>query len=365
MISFYSSLLGFLVVAIRATQALRAKAVETKSIDRERVSVLIPARNEEQNIGTLLSSLQAVEDVELEVIVIDDGSRDRTAAIVESIAASDSRIRLIKGQPRPEGWSGKNWACSQGAKAATGEWFLFTDADTTHRPQGLQQTLSLMKENSLDLSSAIPFHRCVSWWEKLLGPFHFLVLVSSAAFLHPKRKQLFAIGQFLLFRRDSYFKQGGHEAIRASLADDLDLANACLEAGGRYGVERTGKVFDVRMYSSFNDFIQGWRRIFRLGFAHANVLRVAEIYFVIACVMMNFKLRASTIPEIGLGWAAILILIFSQRKYGQFSFLGPVLMPFSLGIFVFITILSAMDRLLKRNLIWRGRSYKSTVAQRH
>ena len=365
MIGLVSSVLGFGLFGLRACQALSARARVLKTGARERVSVVIPARNEESNIQTILRSFQRVEGVDLELVVVDDQSQDRTAHLVREMASLDPRIKLIEAGPRPKGWSGKNWACHRGSEAASFDWLLFTDADTLHRPQGLKQTLALMEEDSLDLCSAIPFHRCETLWERLLGPFHFFVFVSSAAFLKPRKKQLFAIGQFLLFKRQSYQKQGGHEAIKASLTDDLDLANACLEAGGRYGVERTGQVFEVRMYPNFNAFIEGWRRIFRLGFAHANVFRVAEIYLMLACLMMSFQFGTATRPEVALSIAAVVVLTVVQRRFGRFSALGPVLAPFGVGTFVAVTLLSSSDRLLKRDLRWRGRAYKSTVSKRH
>src|SRR4030042_2032162 len=105
------------------------------------ISVLIPARNEEENIETCLKSLQKQNYPNFEVIVLDDNSKDRTAVIVERIAAKDHRISLLKGQPLAEGWAGKPFACYQLAEKARGSWLMFIDADTTHAPHMVRCTM--------------------------------------------------------------------------------------------------------------------------------------------------------------------------------------------------------------------------------
>jgi glycosyltransferase involved in cell wall biosynthesis len=328
--------------------------------DGERVSIVVPARNEEANLPALLTSLLALQSCEIDIIVVDDGSRDRTPEIVSEFASRDPRVRLLRGEPRPPAWAGKNWACHQGAQVATGDFILFTDADTVHRPAGLLSALNELKSGDLDLLSALPYHLCPSLWEKLLGPFQMMVFISSAAFSKPRDNQLFAIGQFLLFKKKSYFAQGGHFAIQESLADDLDLAKLCMKTGGKYGVDKSGEVYDVRMYPNFFEFVNGWRRIFRIGFSHASLSRVIEVYLVIACLMMNFRFSKASAAEALASVLAIVIFVLAQRRYGRFSWLGPVLTPFSLGVFVYVSGLSAVDRALKRDLKWRGRKYKSS-----
>ncbi|HET9726026.1 MAG TPA: glycosyltransferase family 2 protein, partial [Gemmatimonadales bacterium] len=99
------------------------------------VSVIIPARNESAVIETVVRSILVTSYQQVELIVVDDRSTDDTAAKVARLAPRDARVRLLSGSPLPEGWYGKPWACFQGARAATGELLLFTDADTTHGPE--------------------------------------------------------------------------------------------------------------------------------------------------------------------------------------------------------------------------------------
>lgn len=352
------SALGLLVLVIRLSPAIFMRladgaSAKTDSVENDaRVSVIIPARNEEANLQKILNSLLRLPF--FEIIVVDDSSTDRTQEIAQSFAARENRIRVHAGAPKPQGWTGKNWACQQGALTSTGNYLLFTDADTEHCEGSLSRTLQL----NADLVSALPFHQSANFFERLLGPFHLLVFISSSAFSRPKTGSLFAIGQYLLFKREWYFQQGMHEAIKQSFADDLDLAERCVAQGGVYKVETSGRVFKVRMYLSLVDFLAGWRRIFRVGFGHASFVRVFEIFFVIACLTESFKFARATPIETLFALSGLLVLGLAQKRYGNFSWLGALLAPLGIGIFVFVSATALWDRILRRDLRWRGRSYK-------
>ncbi|MCJ7655153.1 MAG: glycosyltransferase family 2 protein, partial [Dehalococcoidia bacterium] len=131
------------------------------------VSVLIPARNEEENIETCLKSLQKQDYPNFEILVLDDNSKDRTAELVERMAAEDDRIKLIKGESLPDGWAGKPFACYQLAEKAKGSWLLFVDADTTHAPHMLRSTLVLAIELNSSMLSGFPRQMAESLPEKI------------------------------------------------------------------------------------------------------------------------------------------------------------------------------------------------------
>jgi glycosyltransferase involved in cell wall biosynthesis len=351
------SALGLLVLLMRLGPAIFRKSHNHTRLARSdkespSVSVIIPARNEETNLPTILTSLVAL--TVQEIIIINDHSEDRTREIAQRFADRDARVRVIDGEERPEGWTGKNWACQQGALISMGDYLLFTDADTEHLDGSLERVLSL----NANLASAIPYHSTQTWMEKLLGPFHMLVFISSSAFLKPKPKSLFAIGQYLLFQREWYFAQGMHEAVKGSLADDLDLAERCLQMGGNYQLETSGEIFKVRMYDSFAAFVAGWRRIFRVGFQHANLLRVVEVFAIISCLTESFRFAKATPQETLCAVAGLVLIALAQRRYGQFSLLGAILAPIGIGTFVYVSAAALLDRILGRDLRWRGRSYK-------
>ncbi len=363
------SILGFGILVFRlgpsAVAVLRGSQASIPKISglgaSHFVSIIVPARNEEANIQKLLESLVLIEQEKLEILIIDDNSDDRTRELVENFSALDSRVRLIVGSLRPEGWTGKNWACLQGAREAKGDWFLFTDADTEHTPASLATALYKCEKESLDLVSAIPFHENSTLFEKLMGPFHLFVFISSSAFSKPRSHALFAIGQYLLFRKASYFKQGTHEAVKMSFSDDLDLAEQCLKNGGRYGLDTSGTIFKVRMYPSFAAFMEGWKRIFRIGFKHARFSRAIEIFLIISCLFESFHFATASRIEALLALGGLFVIAIAQRRYGRFSIGGVVLAPLGIGTFVYLSASAVLDRIRGRDLRWRGRSYKITT----
>lgn len=363
--AYISSALGLAVILWRLAPALAlrssAKGADAVSID-ELTSIIVPARNEEKNLPTLLTSFSEMAKsgrAKFEVIVVDDQSTDLTSEVVRSYqeGSSDFELKLVSGAPRPESWAGKNWACHQGYLQAHGDFLLFTDADTKHHSRSLESAIEIHKTRGLCLLSAVPFHFSKTWWEKLMGPFHLLVFISTAAFSIPKPGRVFAIGQYLLFSRESYERQGGHNAIASSLCDDLDLAERCLAHDGAYYVEGALRIYDVRMYASFQEFIAGWRRIFRLGLRYARPLSMVEMYLVIACLTTSFRFASASTFEIAVATLALGALAFTQKKYGEFSLMGVLLLPFGIGVFVFVSLLGAVDLVLKRDLKWRERTY--------
>ncbi|MGB3060724.1 MAG: glycosyltransferase, partial [Anaerolineae bacterium] len=136
-----------------------------------RVSVLVPARNEDVNIGDCVRSLLAQDYPDCEVIVLDDQSCDRTGEILAELASQDRRLRVIPGLALPEGWLGKHWACQQLAESATGDLLFFTDADTRHEPQSLRHGIAALMAEQADLLTACPRQEVVTWAEKLVVPF--------------------------------------------------------------------------------------------------------------------------------------------------------------------------------------------------
>lgn len=331
------------------------RAENGREVELPFVSIIVPARNEEAVLDRLLRSLQALDYPRFEVIVVDDCSTDRTA----SIAAAYAGVRLIRGEERPAGWNGKQWACTQGARAAQGTYLLFTDADTVHKPDGLRAAITSMKNQSADGLSTLPEHECPDLWEKLCGPFHVILLAATNPYGRPRVGQVYAIGQYLLFERGFYEKLGGHACVKDSWVEDIPLAHALLKAGGRWHVYRGEALFSVRMYLSLSDFIKGWRRNFRAGMSYSYPGTGLEITAFIAAL-------------IGAGqWADPLALILilltllamapMQKSLGKFSVWGLVLFPFSLGLFCYISALALYDLALKRPMIWKNRAYPKTT----
>ncbi len=313
------------------------------------VSILIPARNEAHNLPPLLASLKTIDYPAFEIIVIDDNSTDGTAQ-----AAQDFGVRVMTGAPLPPGWNGKNWACHQAAAGAKGEIFLFTDADTIHRPDGLRRAVAFLTNRNADLVSALPFHLSPTMWERMMGPFHSLLLVATAH-RSPRRNRLYAIGQFLLFRRSFYERLGGHASVAALYPDDLALANRTLELGGRFAFHAGIPFFDVRMYGGFTDFVQGWRRNFAAGLRLGHWTGATEVTLVIAALLAGGNPGAGLITWLPALLVAALIAL-RQRSWGEFSLTGAVLYPFALSVYSFVSVLAVIDLLRGGTLRWKGRA---------
>jgi chlorobactene glucosyltransferase len=225
------------------------------------ISVLVPARNEEANIATCIESLMQQDYPNFEILVLDDNSTDRTSAIVEGLAAKDSRVRLLHGELLPEGWAGKPHACHQLAQYARGSWLLFTDADTKHAPSMLSHAMAYVQEHKLSLLSGLPLQRTVSASQKVVIPtLYFMILtcfplwwVQGAA----KPKAGFVFGQFIFVNAADYHEVGGHEAVKARIIEDVCLGLEFTHHGKRQGVVDLSKEVSCRMYTSVGDLWQG------------------------------------------------------------------------------------------------------------
>jgi chlorobactene glucosyltransferase len=226
------------------------------------VSVLIPARNEEENIETCLKSLRLQDYPNFEILVLDDNSSDRTAEIVERMAAKDGRIRLIKGAPLPQGWAGKPFACYQLAEKAMGSWLMFIDADTTHATHMLRSTLALALELKTSMLSGFPRQMAESLPEKIAMPVLYFVIMSWLPlwWVHRSKglKPSLTVGQFILFSREDYWRIGGHTAVQDRILEDVWLGVETVRHGGRHIAVDLSTVFYCRMYRDVGKMWEGF-----------------------------------------------------------------------------------------------------------
>jgi chlorobactene glucosyltransferase len=201
----------------------------------------------------------------LEVIVVDDHSTDGTGDIARAIAADDPRLRVVHAPDLPNGWFGKQWACATGAREARGSLLLFTDADTWHAPDLLPRTVNALRARNADLLSVAPKQEMHSFWERVAQPQVFGLLslrYGGTEHVSTTRRPSDAIanGQFLLVRRDSYDAMGGHAHVRASVAEDLSIAQEWVRAGRRIALFLAFDQMSTHMYASLREVIGGWRK---------------------------------------------------------------------------------------------------------
>jgi chlorobactene glucosyltransferase len=232
------------------------------------VSVIIPARNEAATIATVVRSILDTSYRPFELLVVDDRSSDRTAAIVESLPV-DPRLRLVRGEELPEGWYGKPWACFQGYRHARGELLLFTDADTIHQPALLRHAVGALEQQNAALVTVSPTQRCVTFWERLVMPQIWFLL---ALRYHPRTvnrarraRDVIANGQFILTSRTAYEIAGTHAAVRQEVAEDLALAQSYLGKGLKLHFAFAERLMETRMYQGLAHLIEGWSKNIYLG----------------------------------------------------------------------------------------------------
>ena len=232
------------------------------------LSVIIPARNEADTIAAVVRSVLGSNYEPLELIVVDDRSTDGTASIVQELGA-DKRLRLIRGDELPEGWYGKPWACLQGYRHATGELLLFTDSDTRHQPELLEQAVGALRSNRADLVTVSPTQRCVTFWERIIMPqiWFLLALRYSPARVNraTRARDVIANGQFILTTRAAYEAAGTHEAVRHEVAEDLALAQTYLRRGLKLHFAFAERLMETRMYRGLASLIEGWSKNIYLG----------------------------------------------------------------------------------------------------
>jgi chlorobactene glucosyltransferase len=251
------------------------------------VSVLVPARNEEHSIEACVLSLLQQHYPGFEVIVLDDSSEDRTGEILLSLQqVSGKRFRLVRGQPLPEGWHGKAWACRQLADAAAGELLLFTDADTRHKPDTLFRSVAAMQQSGVDMLTLTPYQEMEGFWEKLVIPLVYFILMSYLPLrmvrISPGTAFCSAIGQFMLFRRDIYRRIGGHGAVRDAIVEDVWLCRAVKKAGGRVSVFNGVDALNCRMYRTPGEIIRGFSKNLFAGLGYNTAGLFALIILTVA-----------------------------------------------------------------------------------
>ncbi|ASQ91287.1 glycosyl hydrolase [Prosthecochloris sp. GSB1] len=256
------------------------------------VSVLVPARNEECNIEGCVRSLLDQDYVNYEVIVLDDGSHDRTPEILESLSRSPSaeRLRVLGGEPLPAGWHGKAWACHQLGRAARGRMLLFTDADTRHEPGSVSASVGALLTEGADMLSLTPRQETVTFGERLVVPLVYFILLCYLPLrfvrTRPEPSLCFANGQFILFTRDGYERIGGHEAVRSDIVEDVWLCKAMKRNGGRVVSYDGSRIVHCRMYRSFSEVWKGFSKNLFAGIGYnapglfALMLMTAALYVV-------------------------------------------------------------------------------------
>ena len=343
--------------------------------DAPSLSVIVPARNEERTIERCVRSLLAQTLPDYELIVVDDRSDDDTPAILARLAAESARLRVVRGEPLPDGWVGKPWALEQGARHARGAWLLFTDADSWHAPAACTSALAFVRARGVDALTIATYQELGSWGERAVLPtiLGMVIVVSgSMAQLNDPAdtRHALANGQYILVARAAYDALGGHAALRGEIVEDVAFARR-LKADGRFRLLLAGgeDLVRVRMYHSLRGVWDGFTKNVYLGadgdlrkllggcafmaalsvlpaalafdgLARKRPLRAAEALLCLAAgsAVEAYGLRNTRLPRRLALWA-----------------------PFGYAVLGAITLNSTLRVLSGRGVEWRGRRYTGRV----
>jgi len=274
-------LIGFLIIySYFRTPFLKKHKDSVFKQDAPLVSIIIPARNEENNIEECLESLLKQNYPKIEIVVIDDRSEDRTLELLKSLSAKDQRIKIVEVKELPSGWTGKSHALYEGVKHAQGEWLLFSDADTVHDSRCLAASMNYASKFNLDAVSVEPHFEWNKFFHKLTFPIFCLIVSCIFPIFTINRKdskRTLSNGQYILIKAKVYESIGGHEKIKDRILEDLALAENVKKSGYSYNLVLGTELEKVRMYRDIKSYWQGWSRILFLAL-NKNLVSALILY---------------------------------------------------------------------------------------
>jgi chlorobactene glucosyltransferase len=350
---------------------------DTADADAPLVTVIVPARDEAPNIARCVRSVLGARYPQLELVVVDDGSTDDTAAIARAAGGGDPRLRVIATPPLPAGWFGKPWACTTGAAAARGDVLLFADADTTHAPDLVPRAVHALRRRGGGLLSVVGRQELGSFWERLVQPQVLAILLGrfgGTERVSRSRRVVdkIANGQCLLVDRATYAAVGGHAAVRGAVAEDLRLAQHVFASGHPVHLVLGERQLATRMYTSLRDLVRGWRKNVYAGGRDAMPLgRVGRVLFPLMLLLPPLMglvpalvlllaptglVSPETVRAAAVAQGASWLFWAGAYRRGGVSAAYALLAP--LGAAVLLAIMTqAIAR--GRRVEWRGREYVS------
>jgi len=336
-----------------------------------RLSIIIPARNEEKNLALLLGDLKNQQADFYEIICVDDGSTDQTAKIVTALGAT-----LITSDRKPSGWLGKSWACQQGGEAATGELFLFLDADVRLSPAGISKLLKAY-ESAGCVISVMPYHQIEKKAEAFSLFFNCIQMGANGMGLAMGRDknnhtsndhEIGLYGPVILISRSDYQAVGGHAAIKGSIVDDMALGEKLREKAIPFALFLGDQDVSYRMYSGgLRDLVQGWTKNQAAGVVKTPLAVLVLVFFwITAGASAPLYLTLNLVGNQWL-WVAILAVFYGiwvleliriVRHIGNFSVISIVFYPVLLFFYLIIFLRSMIKKILGLPVIWKDRKIR-------
>jgi len=348
---------------------VRLPPVRKPVVDPPRISVCVPARNEERGIQACLQSLLDQDYPDFEVIAVDDHSTDRTEEIMRDLEVEDSRLKVLQGQDLPEGWLGKPFALYQAFKVAQGEYLLFTDADPVFERHALNTAVGAMRDRELDVLTLMPQAEFGSFWERAVQPVIFGFIASLTRFKNVNdhnHESAMGFGAFLMFHRNAYEKISGHEAGKADVLEDVLIAKRAKKAGLKLLVADAKQLFSIRMYFGLKEIWTGWRKNMFLAMKRSVLRAVWYVSMVLGFLLTPYLILAANIflqtGWLWIGMALAGVVMVTAAAYKTCDELGlhrntSALFPIGAVVMAAIMLNSMLYTLVRKKTEWRGRIY--------
>ena len=357
---------GVAIVLAAQMPELEPAPPDPPGLARPKVSVVVAARNEEEDLPATLDGLLVQDYPDLEVVVVEDGSTDRTREVIDARAP---RVRRVEPPPLPTGWVGKNWACASGARATTGEWVLFLDADVRTRPATVRTTLDWALREHADLATIAPRVEMVGPWERIVLPFYVQMVLTYFRAPHVNRdgsRAAMANGQYWLTRRSTYDALGGHASVRSIVLEDVAIARRYRDAGRRLRVAWAPDLAETRMYRDRSEMFEGL-----LKNIHGDTFSAGRLVGFLAGLFGLFLLPLALLPLgaaigspllVGVGGFLYLALfgkhVAFARAVGAPAAWG-LFWPVAAAYYLVLVATSLSRGLRGRPVEWKGRTYST------
>ncbi len=311
-----------------------------------KLSVIIPVRNEEKNLPLILNDMLKQTEFIYEIICVDDGSVDKTAKIARSYG-----VTLITPPEKPDSWTGKSWACHNGAKSASGKIFIFIDADVRLSPDGINRLIRTYEDNRCVLSVQ-PYHKMYKRYEQMSVFFNLIQTAANGLTFFIKNKHIGLYGPVILIGKTDYYKTGGNASVRHSITDGLSFGGQLKSKSIPFRLYIGGRDISYRMYGSgIKDFFQDWSKNLAAGAIKTPLLMFIMVFFwITSCASVPIQLVIS-VAEVNLFKITVFSILYVVwilelnricSHIVNFKFSTIILYPVYLPVFLWVFFISAV-----------------------
>lgn len=349
---------------------------------KPKVSVILPARNEELFIEKCINSLLEQDYENYEIIAIDDMSEDNTGNIIKKIAKIDSRVIHVLAGPKPENWIGKNWACIEGFKRSSGELLLFTDADTIHTKKTISLSVDHLLSEELDSLTVIPKMLCLDWWTRITLPVLSTFLHTRFSALRvndPSKKTGYFFGSFFIIKRKTYEAVGTHESVKSEIVEDGALGKKVKEQGFKLRMVRGEHLVEAVWARDGTTLWHALKRLMIPLYIQSSKMAIGIFCAVLFLLFMPFPILAYSTLFVGVSTSSKILFGVVLTSIGLFYFGSTVDAKKGLGLGFRHVLFAPLGSLVivsgfasgilhaKKNdsVSWRGRTYSISETSQH